>query len=40
MSKEVLIDYTSFEISPQMIKESEEKNSGRDSKWDSSKSWC
>ena len=29
MSKEVLIDYTSFEISPQMIKESEEKNSGR-----------
>lgn len=29
MSKEVLIDYTSFEISPQMIKESEERNSGR-----------
>ena len=29
MSKEVLIDYTSFEITPQMIKESEEQNSGR-----------
>ena len=29
MSKEVLIDYTSFEISPQMIKESEEQNNGR-----------
>ena len=29
MSKEVLIDYTAFEISPQMIKESEEQNSGK-----------
>jgi len=29
MSKEVLIDYTSFEITPQMIKESEERNGGR-----------
>tara|TARA_R110000744_G_scaffold151931_8_gene265693 strand:+ start:1989 stop:2621 length:633 start_codon:yes stop_codon:yes gene_type:complete len=29
MLKEVLIDYTAFEISPQMIKESEEQNSGR-----------
>ena len=29
MSKEVLIDYTSFEISPQMIRESEEQNNGR-----------
>jgi hypothetical protein len=29
MSKEVLIDYTSFEITPQMIKESEERNEGR-----------
>jgi hypothetical protein len=29
MSKEVLIDYTSFEITPQMIKESEESNDGK-----------
>ena len=29
MLKEVLIDYTSFEISPQMIMESERKNNGK-----------
>lgn len=29
MAKEILRDYTVFEITPQMIKESEEKNNGR-----------
>jgi len=29
MAKELLIDYSTFEITPQMIKESEEKNNGR-----------
>ena len=29
MSKSLLIDYTSFEVSPQMINESESKNNGR-----------
>ena len=29
MSKQLLIDYTPFEITPQMIKESEERNGGR-----------
>ena len=29
MAKELLIDYSTFDITPQMIKESEEKNNGR-----------
>ena len=29
MSKQVLIDYTTFDVSPQMIMESEQQNGGR-----------